>query len=150
MEQSEKKGFDDGGCRVVAKVISQKGKCEFGHQVGDELLVFTSNVITGQLRASDIAARFGGDEFIVLLPQTAVDRAYVLGERIVEKFAGEVAERFPQLRVGISVGVAGLQSEGVGGTESLIRGADRALYEAKAAGTNLVIAAPGAATSAPT
>ncbi len=121
----------------------------FGHQVGDELLVFMSTVITSQLRAADLAARFGGDEFIVLLPQTGVDRAQVLGERIVEKFGCEVAERFPELRVGVSIGVAGLRSKGVGNTESLIRAADRALYEAKAAGTNLVVAAPDAVGPAP-
>jgi diguanylate cyclase (GGDEF)-like protein len=118
----------------------------FGHQVGDELLVFMATTIMSQLRAADIPARVGGDEFVVLLPQTGVDRAYVLGERIVEKFTHEGTECFPQLRVGVSVGVAGLRTEGVVDTESLIRSADRALYEAKAAGTNVVVAAPDAAT----
>ncbi|MFQ5591877.1 MAG: diguanylate cyclase, partial [Phycisphaerae bacterium] len=89
-----------------------------GHQVGDELLVFMAGVITSQLRAADVAARFGGDEFILLLPQTAIDRAYVLGERIVEKFAREAPQSFPELRVGVSVGVAGLRSDGVNDTES--------------------------------
>ncbi len=68
MEQSEKKEFDDGGCRVVAKVISQKGKCEFGHQIGDTI-VFDGETIQGRVCLSALysflpkvfAMRYGAD-----------------------------------------------------------------------------------------
>ncbi|UCE59016.1 MAG: diguanylate cyclase [Phycisphaerales bacterium] len=111
---------------------------EYGHQTGDELLVLTATTIASQLRSADVAARFGGDEFIVLLPQTGTERASIVGRRIIEKFGDEVSERFPQLAVGMSMGIASRHSPGVDDTDSLIRAADRAMYEAKGAGTNLV------------
>jgi len=110
----------------------------FGHQVGDEILISTASTISSQLRTTDVAARFGGDEFVVLLTQTGASDAYVLGQRIAEKFASDVAERYPQIEVGISIGIASLRSADVSDAESLLRAADRAMYRAKAAGTNLV------------
>ena len=113
----------------------------FGHHIGDELLVLTASTISGQLRASDIPARFGGDEFIVLLPQTGVDRARVLAERIAEKFAGDVLVHLPRVRTGLSMGIASAPAPGVTNATSLIRAADRALYDAKALGKNCLVTA---------
>ena len=121
----------------------------FGHQVGDELLVFTAGIITSQLRSTDFPARFGGDEFIVLLPQTDLERAQVLGQRIIERFAKKAAERFPHLRVGMSMGISSLRSLDRRDIESLVRAADRAMYESKAAGTNLVSTAKACDQAAP-
>jgi len=123
----------------------------FGHQVGDELLVLTAGTIVGQLRTPDLAARFGGDEFVILLPQTDADRARILAERIVERFAREVGERFSKARVSMSMGVASLQMLEPKDAESLIRFADHALYDAKAAGKNQIVIAQGdkVATASP-
>lgn len=122
----------------------------FGHQSGDDLLVLTAGLITGQLRTSDVVARFGGDEFIVLLPQTDADQARVLAERIRTEFAAGAADRLPQLPVTMSVGIASVPCEQVTDAESLIRAADHAMYDAKAAGKNRthVAGAAAAPTSA--
>jgi len=123
----------------------------FGHQLGDELLVLTAGTIMGQLRTADLAARYGGDEFIILLPQTDAERAHVLAERMVERFSRDVAERFPNVRVSMSIGIASLQSLEPKDAESLIRYADRALYDAKKAGKNgIVTAMPATAPVAST
>ncbi len=121
----------------------------YGHHVGDEVLQLTAATITGQLRTADVAARFGGDEFVVLLPQTDADRARVLADRIAEKFAQDGAEHLPQVRITISMGIASLPSLDIRDAESLIRTADRAMYEAKAAGKNRIVAAT-ASVSRPT
>jgi len=117
----------------------------FGHHIGDEVLMTTAGTIISQLRSADVAARFGGDEFVLLLPHTPIDRARVLAERIVEKFREDVAARLPQVRVGMSVGIANLQSLEEVNAESLIRSADQALYEAKAAGSNRIVTSGAAA-----
>jgi len=108
----------------------------FGHQVGDELLVLTAKTLLSELRSHDVAARFGGDEFIVLLPQTDQEQAASLGERIAERFKLELSERFPSVTVSMSVGIASLRGCDAADAEGLVRAADRALYEAKAAGKN--------------
>lgn len=113
----------------------------YGHHVGDELLVLIAGIISSQLRSSDIPARYGGDEFILLLPQTGPRRAEVLAERIVEKFAAETARRFPNLQAGISIGIASLLAVGAREASSLIRSADHALYRAKASGKNRIVVA---------
>ncbi len=121
---------------------------QFGHHIGDELLILVATTILGQLRTADVAARYGGDEFIILLPQTDCDRASVLAERIVEEFAKEAQTRFPQTHVSMSIGVANLHTVGVDDAESLIRAADRALYRAKGAGKNRIVAATEASNAA--
>ena len=115
----------------------------FGHQVGDDLLVLTARTLTDQLRSADVAARYGGDEFVVLLPQTDARQAHTLSERISERFSREVAEHFPEIPVSMSIGVASLLTTKAEDAESLVRVADRALYEAKAAGKNRLVSAVG-------
>lgn len=114
---------------------------QFGHQLGDELLILVATTILSQLRSADVAARFGGDEFTVLLPQTDSDRASNLSQRIVERFTDEITTRFPLTRVSMSAGIASLATPGVEDAESLLREADRALYRAKAAGKNRICVA---------
>ncbi len=111
---------------------------EFGHQIGDDLLVIAAITIPSQLRAADMAARFGGDEFIVLLPHTDAESAGTLGERIVGKFAEDAREQLPQVQSSMSIGIASVHGGDAKDAESLIRAADRALYDAKAAGKNRV------------
>jgi diguanylate cyclase (GGDEF)-like protein len=103
----------------------------FGHHVGDEILILAATTIASQLRAADVAARFGGDEFILLLPQTDATRAAVLGRRIAEKFAQDLAEQMPKVQVGLSFGVAAVDSVEANEAEDMIRAADRAMYDLK-------------------
>lgn len=113
----------------------------WGHHVGDELLVLIAGIISSELRSSDIPARYGGDEFILLLPQTGPRRAEVLAERIMEKFAAEVAARLPDTNLGISIGISSLLVVGAKESSVLIRAADQALYRAKASGKNRIVVA---------
>ena len=112
---------------------------EFGHHTGDELLILASITIASQLRAADVAARFGGDELIILLPQTDAERAQVLGERISAKFAQDLAEQMPQVRVSLSIGIASLAEVAAGSAEDLIKAADQGLYRAKATGKSRIV-----------
>ncbi|MEK6675855.1 MAG: diguanylate cyclase [Planctomycetota bacterium] len=113
----------------------------FGHQVGDEVLLLVSSTILSQLRSSDVAARFGGDEFVLMLPRTDVERAGVLADRISERFEKELTWRLPQVRVGMSIGIASLRESRAHDVDTLIRAADRALYQAKEGGKNRIVSA---------
>jgi diguanylate cyclase (GGDEF)-like protein/PAS domain S-box-containing protein len=109
-----------------------------GHAVGDEVLKILVATAVGVLRASDLLGRFGGEEFVVLLPETAVDRARDAAERLRRAAAG-VRVPIPTgwLRFTISVGVAGWEV-GEQGFDQALKQADTALYRAKAAGRNQV------------
>ncbi len=106
-----------------------------GHLFGDDVLRWAGEQIRGALRASDVAARYGGDEFAVLLPDTPADGASEVGERIVAALRDnphQAAGRGP-VTVGASIGVASFPTDGHT-AQALIAGADAALYRQKRAG----------------
>jgi diguanylate cyclase (GGDEF)-like protein len=103
----------------------------FGHRTGDEVLAIVAHVISTELRGSDVAARFGGDEFIILLPQTSCASAAVLVDRITDRFREEVMRKYPDVPVGVSIGVASLRTTRAPSAEALIHEADVALYTVK-------------------
>jgi diguanylate cyclase (GGDEF)-like protein len=105
---------------------------ERGHHEGDQLLRAIAHAISTTVRPGDIAARVGGDEFAVLLPETTVSEACVIGERIRAAVADSAV-----LPVSLSVGVAPL----TGDSRSALLAADTALYKAKASGRDRVVAA---------
>ncbi len=110
----------------------------YGHQLGDEVLKKVAAKLKKNIRATDIAARYGGEEFVAVLPETAIDQALVVAEKIrsiVENLA--LAHNGKTLRVTISLGVAVFPDEAANKDE-LIRLADNALYSAKRAGKNCV------------
>jgi diguanylate cyclase (GGDEF)-like protein len=104
---------------------------ERGHHEGDQLLRAIALAITATVRPGDVAARVGGDEFAVLLPETTLSEACVIGERI----RGAVADS-AVLPVSLSVGVAPLSQD----SRIALLAADTALSKAKAAGRNRVVA----------
>jgi diguanylate cyclase (GGDEF)-like protein len=105
-----------------------------GHQAGDEVLRVVGALLRTGLRASDLPARLGGEEFIALLPETPLDGAVILGDRLRVRIASrQISAGTSQLRVTVSVGVAC----GTGQYESLDRllgAADAAMYRAKREG----------------
>jgi diguanylate cyclase (GGDEF) domain len=104
----------------------------FGHLFGDRVLTWTAELIRSTLRASDIPARYGGDEFVIILPETDGDEARSAAERILEAFRDRafVSEQRGPVPIGASIGVATFPAEGRTATE-LLAAADRALYRVK-------------------
>jgi diguanylate cyclase (GGDEF)-like protein len=112
----------------------------FGHQAGDRALELTAQCLKSALRSADIAARYGGEEFCVLLPQTSAPEALVIAERIrrrVETTPFPHGGELPGGALTSSVGVASFGPR-LDTPESVVRGADLALYAAKSRGKNRV------------
>ncbi len=104
----------------------------FGHPAGDEALRIVGGILRQNLRGADVAVRYGGEEFSVLLPATNTDEAAAIAERI--RLHMERTD-FPKRKVTISIGIAS-RSDDVGTVEKLISSADRALFRAKKNGRN--------------
>lgn len=109
----------------------------FGHQMGDRVLQAIANILKVHARESDIPARFGGEEFVVILPETNGEGGMIFGERIRNAVAGAKIEGFPS-QVTISIGLATYPDD-ADSIQTLIGAADSALYEAKQKGRNLVL-----------
>jgi len=111
-----------------------------GHQFGDEVLVVAAGAIRRILRLSDIAARYGGDEFVLLLPSTGCREAQDAVGRLRERVALEIGRRTDfSFLVTLSVGIASVRGDGPASADMLVAMADRALYAAKAAGKDRVV-----------
>ena len=106
----------------------------YSHSVGDEVLRRIADILRAHCRAHDVVVRFGGDEFVVLLPATASAEAAAVGERVRAAVVREPWDDVePGLRVSVSVGVAAS-----GSPDTVLKDADAALYEAKESGRNRV------------
>lgn len=116
-----------------------------GHLAGDEVLRGVARVLREQLRPEDVACRYGGEEFVVAMPQTDEGAAMQVAERIREAIASTPfprAENQPNQRLTISGGVAVFPVDANTGTE-LLQVADQGLYQAKGAGRNRVVRSRG-------
>lgn len=118
---------------------------DHGHLCGDQVLLSLSGILRTTLRKSDIAARFGGEEFICVLPETTLEQAHLLAERCRQKVAGaQLIYHDVPLSITISLGVAEMIPDDT--FDSLIKRADDAMYRAKQAGRNCSVCAPSPAT----
>ncbi|MDR3709817.1 MAG: diguanylate cyclase [Capsulimonadaceae bacterium] len=107
---------------------------EFGHPAGDEVLRTVSTILCSHARETDFVARYGGEEFAVILPNTHIDDAVLIAERM--KKAIENAD-WPDRKITASFGVCNLRS-GARSAAEMISFADQALYQAKLDGRNRV------------
>jgi diguanylate cyclase (GGDEF)-like protein len=114
-----------------------------GHAQGDTLLRELSSVLSSSVRRADFVARFGGEEFAILLPETVKSSAMPLAENLRETVGAypfALRESQPSGAVTISLGVANFPDDATD-TESLLKAADAALYRAKRKGRNRIMAA---------
>lgn len=115
----------------------------YGHEAGDEVLKEFAARVRSTVRGADLACRFGGEEFVVVMPDTAPETAAAVAERlrhVVESQPFHLRQSGNALSVTASMGIA-CSIHGAQSAEDLVRQADRALYEAKHAGRNRVVAA---------
>ncbi|NOQ51354.1 MAG: diguanylate cyclase [Desulfuromonadaceae bacterium] len=112
---------------------------QYGHQVGDEVLVKISDLLQEKLRTYDLAARYGGEEFCLVLPETDLEAAQNIAERIRQRVESlPLAPPMGRDKLTMSFGVAAYDGTYDGTIDELIRAADDALYEAKNGGRNQV------------
>ena len=111
-----------------------------GHLVGDAVLQHLARLGLGTIRRVDLFARFGGEEFALLMPSTDLERGRVTTERLRQLVARTAAlTSAGPVSVTVSAGVAAAEAEWSGDAEGLVRAADQALYRAKASGRNQVV-----------
>lgn len=134
-----------GGDPVSALLIDidffKKINDTFGHDIGDEVLREFALRLASNVRAIDLPCRFGGEEFVVIMPDTALADALRIAERIRMHVAGspfKVAHGKEMLNVTISIGVSATAGEG-DTPEALLKRADEGVYQAKASGRNAVV-----------
>jgi diguanylate cyclase (GGDEF)-like protein/putative nucleotidyltransferase with HDIG domain len=108
----------------------------YGHPAGDVLLSQIGKIIKGSVRNIDQAFRYGGDEFVVILPQTTSKDAYVVAERVREQIAKAMGKK--AIAVTCSIGLANYPADGVV-AEELVDVSDNALYHAKRSGGNRIL-----------
>ena len=113
----------------------------YGHEVGDQVLFHIAAMSRDDRRESDVVARIGGEEFAVLLPETGIDAAEVVAERLRQQVQeSELQSDGRDLTVTISIGVAEAQPS-MSDIGDLLKAADQALYKAKRTGRNRVVKA---------
>lgn len=104
-----------------------------GHTAGDKILELIGRLVDGALRTTDLAFRYGGDEFAIILPQSATNDAFLVAERVRGRISAEMSKR--DIKISASLGLASWPNDGVTSDE-LVNAADRALYYAKETGGN--------------
>ena len=125
-------------CSVVMFDIDHFKKVNdtYGHQAGDEVIRRTSALLKDTMRNTDIAGRYGGEEFAVILVDTCAKDALVFTERLRKRIEAEVVEYEEfKIKFTISLGVSGL-TENCGSYLSWLEQSDKALYECKESGRN--------------
>ncbi|MFW5846551.1 MAG: GGDEF domain-containing protein [Nanoarchaeota archaeon] len=112
-----------------------------GHTKGDNALIKFSNILSNEIRESDILGRYGGEEFIIIFPETSLKNSKKICERIknkIQKTSFEGEEKLPEKKLTTSIGLASF-SDKRKSLSSLINEADKNLYSAKALGRNKII-----------
>ncbi len=112
----------------------------YGHQVGDEVIVSLANILKANKRESDIVCRYGGEEFVILLPNTPIDGAVNFANKLREKVQSYILnlDDGTILKFTISLGVSSVNLEKEATIEKALNRADEALYESKNSGRNRV------------
>ena len=107
----------------------------FGHDIGDKVLIDFTNICKNSIRENDIFARFGGEEFVIFLPNTNQKQAYYVAQKIQTTLKNHTFSYLPNLSLTVSIGISSNHFD----LETLLKQADLALYEAKHSGRNTII-----------
>lgn len=133
-------------CGIMTDIdFFKKVNDTYGHAVGDLVLKSIAKIIRGQLREYDIAGRYGGEEFSILLPFTKINEAQMVAERLrktIESKVIDISKVNPdsdtkEIQVTLSLGIYEMQADD--SDEDLLKKADKALYQAKNTGRNKVV-----------
>jgi len=109
----------------------------YGHVFGDRVLVEVAKTLQGEVRVTDLAARYGGDEFMVLMPETRVEEALGAVERMRKRIAERpVSNGKMTLPISVSAGISAAEADRTATPDTLVHLADEAMYAAKHAGGN--------------
>jgi diguanylate cyclase (GGDEF)-like protein len=113
----------------------------YGHDVGDDVIVNIANILLQHTRKSDIVVRFGGEEFVILLPNTNIDGAAKIAEKIRVNIENQTIklDENSTIKTTVSIGVSQCSNSNNLNIENLIKRTDVALYEAKRSGKNKVV-----------
>jgi diguanylate cyclase (GGDEF)-like protein len=113
----------------------------YGHDVGDDVIVNIANILLQHTRKSDIVVRFGGEEFVILLPNTNIDGAAKIAEKIRVNIENQTIklDENSTIKTTVSIGVSQCSNSNSLNIENLIKRTDVALYEAKRSGKNKVV-----------
>ena len=121
----------DMACVMIDLDNYKKLNDSYGHQMGDELLMLAGKVISANMRRMDVAARYGGDEFVVLLPHAGSSEASRVAHRIGEEFKQAAALLLKREGVSMSMGIGSIFDNRPSHADQLVALADTALYRAQ-------------------
>lgn len=110
---------------------------KFGHQIGDNVLWQIGNLIKKNIRASDIPVRYGGDEFVILMPETDINNAKKVAEKFINKMSKVIfKKKDEEFKVTFSIGLTCVRKDDT--LESIMERVDAALYSSKRSGKNSI------------
>ena len=126
------------GCLMMDIDLFKNINDILGHKAGDEVLREMAKIISSLLRGYDFSCRYGGDEFIIILPENSKEGVKIVGERLREKVSLHPFLKRHKLRITVSIGGVSIKGDKAKDAESIIAKADKALYRAKRGGKNRV------------
>jgi diguanylate cyclase (GGDEF)-like protein len=125
-------------CLMIDIDHFKKVNDEYGHRTGDMVLRETAQIIKNNAREVDTVARWGGEEFVVLLPQTEKKNGEFFASRLVKVISEHQFPGIPGKHITVSIGIASVPDTSIDTGEKLVNASDYALYEAKRKGRNRV------------
>ncbi len=127
-------------CLMIDVDFFKQVNDQYGHRAGDTVLKEIAQIIKSCLRKVDTVARWGGEEFVVLLPRTKKEDALIAAERILKAISGHSFADINK-QVTVSIGIASMPDPSIDSSEKLVDASDAAMYEAKGSGRNRIIIA---------